>query len=338
MSCRRKPLGSNHGSASALVHVVAGPRALLGVGGERAVVHAQPRVLVLADDERPQREPVGRRRDLGFDRERTAHLEQLPLLAQAVLRGDRALGGAGVVRPPVHDPTAVRLGHGERGPTTCRERLASAARRPARGRPRRSRCRCRARRVRRARSRPPSSRALTISRSRRRLAGRCRSTPRPEAKGSIPSSAMGRPRTPKGRALETERRLAEEYPDAVCALDFDNPFELLAATILSAQCTDERVNMVTPEAVRPVPDARGAGRRRPRRARGDHQADRLLPQQGEEPHGDGDGTRRALRQRGAGCDGGPRDRAGRRAARPRTSCEAWRSTCRACPSTRMCCV
>jgi endonuclease-3 len=68
---------------------------------------------------------------------------------------------------------------------------------------------------------------------------------------------MGRPRTPKGRALETERRLAEEYPDAVCALDFESPFELLAATILSAQCTDQRVNMVTPSLFRryPTPEA-----------------------------------------------------------------------------------
>jgi endonuclease-3 len=68
---------------------------------------------------------------------------------------------------------------------------------------------------------------------------------------------MARPRTPKGRALETERRLAEEYPDAACALDFDNPFELLVATILSAQCTDQRVNMVTPKlfARYPTPEA-----------------------------------------------------------------------------------
>jgi endonuclease-3 len=42
------------------------------------------------------------------------------------------------------------------------------------------------------------------------------------------------------------RRLADEYPDAHCALNHRNAFELLAATILSAQCTDERVNLVTP--------------------------------------------------------------------------------------------
>jgi endonuclease-3 len=57
---------------------------------------------------------------------------------------------------------------------------------------------------------------------------------------------MGRPRTPKGRARETETRLADEYPDARCELDHEGPFQLLAATILSAQCTDERVNTVTP--------------------------------------------------------------------------------------------
>jgi endonuclease III len=55
-----------------------------------------------------------------------------------------------------------------------------------------------------------------------------------------------RPRTPKGRTREVARRLAETYPDAACELDFTNPFELLTATILSAQTTDVRVNMVTP--------------------------------------------------------------------------------------------
>jgi endonuclease-3 len=42
------------------------------------------------------------------------------------------------------------------------------------------------------------------------------------------------------------RRLARAYPDATCALHHRNPFELLCATILSAQCTDVRVNLVTP--------------------------------------------------------------------------------------------
>ncbi|MEO6525829.1 MAG: endonuclease III [Gemmatimonadaceae bacterium] len=59
-----------------------------------------------------------------------------------------------------------------------------------------------------------------------------------------------RPR-PRGAALRTHaalllERLLGAYPDAHCALDFRNAFELLCATILSAQCTDKRVNMVTP--------------------------------------------------------------------------------------------
>lgn len=67
---------------------------------------------------------------------------------------------------------------------------------------------------------------------------------------------MARPRTPKGRAREVHRRLAEEYPEALCELDHTNAFELLTATILSAQTTDKRVNMVTPTlfARYPTPD------------------------------------------------------------------------------------
>jgi len=60
---------------------------------------------------------------------------------------------------------------------------------------------------------------------------------------------MARPRGAKKRAEEVVRRLAEEYPgDArdLCALVHDNPYQLLVATILSAQSTDETVNKVTP--------------------------------------------------------------------------------------------
>jgi len=51
----------------------------------------------------------------------------------------------------------------------------------------------------------------------------------------------------KRHARRVVRGLARAYPDADCALVYQNGFELLAATILSAQCTDERVNMVTPK-------------------------------------------------------------------------------------------
>lgn len=66
---------------------------------------------------------------------------------------------------------------------------------------------------------------------------------------------MARPRSPKGRARLTNERLKAEYPDARCALDHANPFQLLAATILSAQSTDARVNMVTPVLFARYPDA-----------------------------------------------------------------------------------
>jgi endonuclease-3 len=58
---------------------------------------------------------------------------------------------------------------------------------------------------------------------------------------------MARPRGAKARAAEVLRLLAEEYPDVRCALEHGNAYELLTATILSAQTTDERVNMVTPK-------------------------------------------------------------------------------------------
>jgi endonuclease III len=60
------------------------------------------------------------------------------------------------------------------------------------------------------------------------------------------SPSTSRPRSPKGRARLTNERLKGEYPDARCELDHSNAFELLTATILSAQTTDVRVNMVTP--------------------------------------------------------------------------------------------
>ena len=57
-----------------------------------------------------------------------------------------------------------------------------------------------------------------------------------------------RPPSPARRARATEAlsRLKRAYPAAACALRHGNPLELLVATILSAQCTDARVNLVTP--------------------------------------------------------------------------------------------
>ena len=66
---------------------------------------------------------------------------------------------------------------------------------------------------------------------------------------------MGTPRTPRTRTRAVAERLTAAYPDAVCELDHRNPFELLAATILSAQTTDARVNLVTPVLFARYPDA-----------------------------------------------------------------------------------
>jgi endonuclease-3 len=54
----------------------------------------------------------------------------------------------------------------------------------------------------------------------------------------------------KARTREVIRRLKRAYPGAKCSLNHSNPFELLVATILSAQCTDERVNIVTADLFR----------------------------------------------------------------------------------------
>lgn len=58
----------------------------------------------------------------------------------------------------------------------------------------------------------------------------------------------------KQRALEILLRLKRLYPEAPCSLDFENPLQLMIATMLAAQCTDERVNLVTPALFAAYPD------------------------------------------------------------------------------------
>jgi endonuclease III len=64
-----------------------------------------------------------------------------------------------------------------------------------------------------------------------------------------------RPRSPAGRTREVATRLAEAYPEAICELDHAGPYQLLVATILSAQTTDARVNSVTPALFAKYPTA-----------------------------------------------------------------------------------
>lgn len=89
-----------------------------------------------------------------------------------------------------------------------------------------------------------------------------RSVPEPKARASARkharAAARGETESPLAltrRARKINRILGETYPYAVAELDFDNPFELLVATVLSAQTTDVRVNTTTPELFVRYPDA-----------------------------------------------------------------------------------
>jgi endonuclease-3 len=76
--------------------------------------------------------------------------------------------------------------------------------------------------------------------------------------------AMARKKIPAARLNRIIGGLEKLYPDAHCELDFETPFQLLVATILSAQCTDKRVNMVTPELFRRFPDAAAMSQAKPK--------------------------------------------------------------------------
>ena len=73
----------------------------------------------------------------------------------------------------------------------------------------------------------------------------------------------------RARARKILTLLQRAYPDAKIALNFSTPLELLVATILSAQCTDERVNMVTPGLFRKYPTARALATADPMKLEGD---------------------------------------------------------------------
>jgi len=75
----------------------------------------------------------------------------------------------------------------------------------------------------------------------------------PARKASRSAAPTAKGGTAPERVAEILQKLDEAYPDAVCALNHKTPWELLVATILSAQCTDVRVNMVTPELFKRFP-------------------------------------------------------------------------------------
>src|SRR5262245_41065489 len=91
-----------------------------------------------------------------------------------------------------------------------------------------------------------------------RAAAKAKTKPKAPAKAAkAPRPAGKRPKeSPKALRTRTAAiidQLAKDYGDAECALHHKNAFQLLVATILSAQCTDERVNMVTPALFKKYP-------------------------------------------------------------------------------------
>ncbi len=67
----------------------------------------------------------------------------------------------------------------------------------------------------------------------------------------------------KAKLIDLQSRLAGAYPDAKCALDHEDPFQLVVATVLSAQCTDSRVNITTPALFARYPDAASLAKAKP---------------------------------------------------------------------------
>ena len=103
-----------------------------------------------------------------------------------------------------------------------------------------------------------------------------KNTPKPPVRKSPPSAKTGRKGGPTknnpvapDRVREILKRLDATYPGATCALTHSNAWELLVATILSAQCTDERVNKTTPELFRKYPTPQALAKLEPEQIEGD---------------------------------------------------------------------
>ncbi len=113
--------------------------------------------------------------------------------------------------------------------------------------------------------------ALVVTLTRTRKEDEVRRSARSEISAATADAGAGVPEVPEvsavpgpaWRAGAVDDELIALYPDAACALDHDGPFQLLIATVLSAQITDARVNTVTPELFERYPDAGvlGAARR-----------------------------------------------------------------------------
>ena len=133
-------------------------------------------------------------------------------------------------------------------------------------------------------------------------------------------------------------KLERQHPNADTELHFRTPYELLVATILSAQCTDERVNQVTPALFARYPDARALARATTDELEPQIQSTGFFRAKSQVARRHGDRRGRAAPRRDPGDDGGARASCPASAARPRTSCWAMPSACPACRSIVTCCA
>jgi endonuclease-3 len=104
--------------------------------------------------------------------------------------------------------------------------------------------------------RPASKRSAAASRARARPAAKTPPKRKASAARTSPAKQAVALAGLRAQAKQVVRGLAKAYPDATCALTHQNEYQLIVATILSAQCTDERVNMVTPTLFAKYPDVR----------------------------------------------------------------------------------
>jgi endonuclease-3 len=103
---------------------------------------------------------------------------------------------------------------------------------------------------------PAPKRAAAASRTRARPAAKTPPKRKASAARTTPANEAIALAGLRAQAKQVVRALAKAYPDATCALTHQNAYQLIVATILSAQCTDERVNMVTPSLFAKYPDVR----------------------------------------------------------------------------------
>ena len=374
----RKSAGSNHDSAMRSRRVGVGPAALVGVVGERPVVHGEPGVVVALGIERAHVDTVGPARRLRPG-ERHPHLEERaaaanPAAANGASSASVAPSTQHSRRPPPCAATCATAASsrvvvvvgsraaGNRidadGPVLGRAGRLRHARHGGSARDRSGTRPSRRRGTREVAPHRVADRVVAVDRARGHVERGDLGAPRLElvgldpgarerhhwVSGSLAHPGAHGPRVPFARGPSPRREGSRDrrgggarascIPTRAARSGTRNAFELLAATILSAQCTDERVNMVTPALFARYPTPADLAHADPEEVEELDPVHGLLPVEDQEPDRDGAGGRGALRRRGPDRARRLRDAAGSRAARPATSCARSGTGCRASRSTR----